>query len=106
MIFDPGPICTAFCAKLIGECEALASTEAECRQGCEGNLAEERAVSEACGDAVEAVFMCAAELDCEGVRAWRDATLNPTGDRPCDAEIDAVDAERAADPACAEIPTN
>jgi hypothetical protein len=106
MMFDPGPTCTAFCANVVGVCEAIDSTEASCRQGCEGNLAEERAVSEACGDAVEAVFMCAAELGCDDVDAWLTPPAEPTDDRPCDAEIDAVDAERTADQACAQIPSN
>lgn len=106
IMFEPGPTCTAFCATVVGVCEAIDSTEASCRQGCERSLAEERAVSEACGDAVEAVFVCAAELDCDDVDAWFDPPAEPTDDRPCDAEIDAVDAERAADAACAQIQSN
>lgn len=105
MMFEPGPTCTTFCANVVGVCEAIDFTEASCRQGCEGDLAEERAVSEACGDAVEAVFVCAAELDCDDVDAWLNPPAEPTDDRPCDAEIDAVDAERAADAACAN-PSN
>ena len=70
--FEPGPTCIAFCANVVGECEAFEGDEAACRQGCERNLAEERAKSEACGDAVEAVFQCAAELDCQDVYDWRD----------------------------------
>jgi hypothetical protein len=102
VFIEPGPTCTAFCANVVGQCEAFTFDEASCRQGCEGNLAEERAVSEACGDAVEAVFACVADLDCEGVRAWIDAGLTPVDNPPCLAEVEAVDAAREVDPACAQ----
>ena len=106
-MFEPGPTCTAFCALVLGECGAFVNfDEASCRQGCEQNLADERAVSEACGDAVEAVFQCVTELDCEGVYAWRDAGLNPVDDYPCRAEVEAVEAVHAVDPACAQVEEN
>lgn len=104
MMFEPGPTCTAFCAKFVGECQAINRTEAQCRQGCEGDLAEERAVSDECGEAVEAVFLCATELDCDGVYAWRDRT--PPDAYPCRDKVAAVDAERERDPDCAQIPQN
>ena len=85
MIFEPGPTCTAFCAKSVGECEAFLFTEAECRQGCEQSLCEEGLNSEACGNAVEGVFACAGELECEDVYDWRDR--EPLDAYPC---IDAV----------------
>ena len=89
MMFEPGPTCTAFCAKAIGECEFLLRvTEAECRQGCEQSLCEEGAKSEACGDAVEAVFACATELDCQGVYDWRDK--EPPDAYPCFDEVSFV----------------
>ena len=106
MMFEPGPTCTAFCAQVVGACGAFTFDEASCRQGCEQNLADERAVSEACGAAVEAVFQCATELVCEDVYAWRDAGLNPVDDYPCRAEAEAVEAVRAVDPACAEVEQN
>jgi hypothetical protein len=104
MMFEPGPTCTAFCAKVIGDCGVFTFDEASCRQGCEGNLAEERAVSEVCGDAVEAVFQCVSELDCDGVNAWLDQT--PSDAYPCRAEVTAVDAVREVDPACAQNAQN
>jgi hypothetical protein len=107
MMFVPGPTCTAFCALVLGECGAFVNfDEASCRQGCEQNLADERAVSEACGDAVEAVFQCVTELDCEGVYAWRDAGLNPVDDYPCRAQVEAVEAVNTVDPACAQVAEN
>lgn len=98
-MFEPGPTCTAFCANVVGACEAFTFDEASCRQGCEGDLADERAVSEACGDAVEAVFLCVIDLDCDGVYAWRD---RPDDAYPCRDEIAAVDAVSAVDPACGQ----
>ena len=105
----PGPTCTAFCALVLGECGAFVNfDEASCRQGCEQNLADERAVSEACGDAVEAVFQCVTELDCEGVYAWRDAGLSPVPVEgyPCSAEVAAVNAVQEVDPACGQDAQN
>ena len=89
VIYEPGPTCIAFCAKVIGECEAFFDLEADCRQSCEDSLAEERAKSEACGDAVEAVFKCAAERDCQGVYDWRDKV--PLEGYPCRPEVQTVD---------------
>jgi hypothetical protein len=80
----PGPTCIAFCAKVVGECEAFLFDEASCRQGCESNLADERTISEACEDAVEAVFQCATDLECAGVFAWRDQ--KPEALYPCHPE--------------------
>lgn len=88
MIFEPGPTCTAFCAKSVGECEAFVVTEADCRQGCEQNLCEEGAKSEACGDAVESVFQCATELECQGIYDWRDK--DPPDAYPCFDEVSFV----------------
>lgn len=81
MVFEPGPTCTAFCAKAVGECGAFLFTEAECRQGCEESIFTEGQSSEACGDAVEAVFACAAELECQEVYDWRDR--EPPNAYPC-----------------------
>jgi hypothetical protein len=89
-IFEPGPTCIAFCAKVIGECGAFVFDEASCRQGCEEDLAEESAKSEACGNAVEAVFECAAELDCQGFEDFRDRV--PLDDYPCRSDVIVVDA--------------
>jgi hypothetical protein len=88
-MYEPGPTCTAFCAKVVGECEAFTFDEVECQQGCEGNLAEESAKSEACGAAVEAVFACVSELDCDGVFDWRNR--EPIDGYPCRAEVSTVD---------------
>ena len=92
VMFEPGPTCIAFCANVVGDCNALAEVEGfedvdeeSCQQGCEGNLADERAVSEPCGDAVEAVFQCAAELACRDVYNWLDRL--PPDDYPCRSEV-------------------
>ena len=97
MIFEPGPTCIAFCAKAVGECDALSGVEGfedideeSCQQGCEANLAFEGAKSEACGDAVEAVFECAADLDCMGVNDW--VQREPPDAYPCLAEVATVGA--------------
>jgi hypothetical protein len=95
MMFDPGPTCIAFCANVVGECDALADVEGfedideeSCQQGCESNLADERANSEACGDAVEAVFQCATELECQGVYDWLERV--PPDAYPCLSEVATV----------------
>ena len=87
---EPGPTCIAFCAHVVGECEAFVFDEASCMQGCERDLADERAISEACGVAVETVFQCATDLDCEGVYALRDQ--EPAVSYPCRAEAANADA--------------
>jgi hypothetical protein len=96
-VFKPGPTCIAFCAKAVGECDALSDVEgfedadeASCRQGCEASLALEGAKSEACGDAVEAVFECVAALDCKGVDDWLQRV--PSDAYPCLSEVATVGA--------------
>jgi hypothetical protein len=91
-MFEPGPTCIAFCAKAIVECDAFADVpgyenvdEASCQQGCEQSLSEESAVSEVCVEAVEAVFACASELDCQGVESW--IVQEPADSFPCRAEV-------------------
>jgi len=86
---EPGPTCLAFCKKAVRECKAFSFSEASCVQGCETNLAEERAQLEACGTAVEAWFLCASELDCQGVYDWRDR--NPLDSYPCRSTVMDVD---------------
>jgi hypothetical protein len=100
MMFEPGPTCIAFCAKVVGECDALVDIpgfgdvdEASCQQICEGDLHDERAVSDACGDAVEAVFVCASQLDCESVEGW--LAQEPREAFPCRSEVLAADADCA-----------
>jgi hypothetical protein len=95
--FEPGPTCIAFCAKAVAECDALSGIEGyadvdeeSCQQGCESSLAIEGAKSDACGDAVEAVFACVAELDCKGVNDW--ARKMPPDAYPCLAEVATVGA--------------
>lgn len=105
-MFEPGPTCLAFCAKVVGACGAFVFDEESCKQGCEQNLADERSVSEACEDAAEAVFQCAAELDCPDVLAWRDAAFRPVDDYPCRAEVEAVEAVQEAEPACGQDTQN
>ncbi|MBW2627016.1 MAG: hypothetical protein JRE45_05295 [Deltaproteobacteria bacterium] len=89
IMIEPGPTCLAFCAKVVGDCEAFEFDEPACRQSCEESLAAERAKSEACGDAVEAVFQCATDLDCQGVFDWRDRV--PLDDYPCRPTVQDVD---------------
>jgi hypothetical protein len=89
MMFKLGPTCIAFCANVVGECGAFTVDEESCTQGCESNLAEERTKSEACGDAVEAVFECVAELECQGVYGWRDR--DPLDAYPCRSAVADVD---------------
>jgi hypothetical protein len=97
IVFEPGPTCIAFCSKAVGECDALSDVggyedvdEDSCQQGCEGSLALEGAKSEACGDAVEAVFECAAGLDCKGVNDWVQRV--PPDAYPCLSEVATVGA--------------
>lgn len=92
MPFEPGPTCIAFCENVVVECNAFANypgyedvDEASCQQGCEQNLSDEQAISEACGAAVEAVFACVAELDCAGVQSW--LAQDPADSFPCRAEV-------------------
>lgn len=79
--YEPGPTCIAFCDKTVGECGAFNFDEASCEQGCESDVADNDAISEACGEAVEAWFQCAAELDCAGVAGW--ITQEPPDSYPC-----------------------
>jgi len=79
----------AFCVKVVRECEAFSFSESSCVQGCETNIAESRITSEVCGDAVEAWFQCASELDCQGVYDWRDR--KPLDDYPCRSAVMDVD---------------
>ena len=89
MMFEPGPTCTAFCAKAIGECGAFTFDEASCRQGCEESLAEGLGLSDACGNAVESVFQCVSELDCPGVQSWREQ--EPLESYSCRSDVAIVD---------------
>lgn len=87
---EPGPTCTAFCVQVIGTCSAYLYTEENCRRGCQTNLDAEYAQAEACGEAVEAVFLCVSELDdCRAVYEWRDQT--PADTYPCRPEVLVVD---------------
>lgn len=87
---EPGPTCTAFCVQVIGTCMAYGFTEESCRQGCQTNLNDEYAVADACGEAVEAVFLCVSELDdCQAVYDWRDQS--PSDAFPCRPEVRVVD---------------
>ena len=87
-IFEPGPTCIAFCARVIGECGAFTFDEASCRQGCQTNLSEAYGYSEECGTALEAMFQCVAETDdCQDVYDWRDRVST---DHACTAAVDNV----------------
>lgn len=89
MMFEPGPTCIAFCAKVIGSCGAFSFTETTCEQGCEGDLASAAEISEACETALDLGFQCVTGLDCQGVYDWRDSV--PADDYPCRAASILVD---------------
>lgn len=87
---EPGPTCIAFCTQVAATCSVYTLTEECCGRGCQANLDDEYAQAEACGEAVEDVFLCVSELeDCEAVRDWSEQ--NPTGAFPCSPEVAVVD---------------
>jgi len=53
-------------------------------------LAEAGTYSEVCENAVDGVFQCATELDCQGVEDWRDR--DPLDAYPCRSSVQIVDA--------------
>jgi hypothetical protein len=88
-IVEPGVTCTDFCIYTVGTCQAFDTSEEACRQGCQTNLNDEYAKSEACGMAVEAVFQCATALEeCQQVYNWI-SKVPPIG-YPCEAEVEIV----------------
>lgn len=89
---EPGPTCTEFCARAVGECEAFLTTEASCRVICqEDDVDPAYALLEVCGAAVESVFQCATALEtCDELYAWRDQL--PPDDYPCRERVLTVDA--------------
>lgn len=89
-MLEPGPTCIAFCAKVVGFCEAFAFSESDCRQACEGSLLDAAAVSEACETAWHLGFQCVTGLDCQSVYDWRDGV--PADDYPCYSASVLVDA--------------
>jgi hypothetical protein len=95
-LLEPRPTCIAYCANVIGKCDAFMDVpgfedvdEASCQQTCERNLRVEQAITPACGDAVEAVFVCASELDCEDVDGW--IGQEPAESFPCRSSVLAAD---------------
>lgn len=88
-LLEVGETCIAFCANIIGECSAFLFDEPRCQQGCQQNLNDEYDHAEPCGDAVDDVFLCVADLECEAVYDWRDQTPGTTA---CLQEIAVVDA--------------
>lgn len=89
IVYEPGPVCTAFCDKVVVECEAFTFDEAACQQSCEEDLANGALTSELCRQAVEVAFECATELDCEDIRDR--ANGENLGSYPCLPELEAVD---------------
>ena len=89
IVYDPGPICTAFCEKVVTECEAFSLEDATCVQSCEEDLANGELISELCLDAVEVAFECATELDCQDILD-RINGGNPAL-YPCLQQLEAVD---------------
>lgn len=95
---ESSPTCTAFCAQVIGNCAAWATSEECCRRGCQKNLDDESARAEACGEAVEGVFLCVSELDdCQSVLDWQ--AQDPRDAFPCRPDVLVVD-ELIADGTC------
>ena len=89
IVYEPGPVCTAFCDKVVVECGAFTFDEAACQQSCEEDLANGALTSELCRQAVEVAFECATELDCEDIRDR--ANGENLGSYPCLPELEAVD---------------
>lgn len=93
-VFEPGATCEAFCQTGFLECDVIiAPDSAVCVQGCERNLACTTERSQACGDATDVMFQCAADLDCEGYTAWAFAIArwpDPPAEYPCQAETEAA----------------
>lgn len=89
-MFEPGLTCIAFCAKVVGTCEAFSFTESSCRQGCESDLAAAAETSAACAEALDLGFQCVTALDCQEVYDWRDGV--PADDYPCRSASVLVDA--------------
>lgn len=89
IVYEPGPICTAFCEKIVTECEAYSFGDAACVQSCEEDLATGELISELCLDAFEVAFECATELDCQDIRD-RINGENPAS-YPCLQQVEAVD---------------
>jgi hypothetical protein len=89
IVYEPGPICTAFCTKVVGECEAYSFDDAACVQSCEEDLALGDLTSEACREAVEVAFQCATELDCQDIRDRING--ENLASYPCLPELEAVD---------------
>jgi hypothetical protein len=93
IVYEPGPVCTAFCMKVVVECLAYSSfpsfDEAACVQSCEEDLANGELISEVCREAVEVAFQCAAELDCQFIRDQVNG--ENLASYPCLPELEAVD---------------
>ena len=89
IVYDPGPTCTAFCMKVVTECEAYSFDDAVCVQSCEEDLANGELISEICHAAVEVAFQCATELDCQDIRDRING--ENAGSYPCLPELEAVD---------------
>ena len=81
-ILPPGDTCTAFCNRVISDCDQIPNFGREaCLQTCECELLEAAEVSEACGEALDAEFACVSGLDCLGVSDWFERT--PEDAFPC-----------------------
>lgn len=81
-ILLPGDTCTAFCDRVITDCNQIPSLGREaCLQFCECDLVKTAEDSEACAEATEAVFVCVSGLDCLEVSDWFERT--PENAFPC-----------------------
>lgn len=89
IVYEPGPICMAFCEKVVTECEAYALEDAACVQSCEEDLANGELISELCRDAVEVAFECATTLDCQDIRDRING--ENAASYPCLQQLEAVD---------------
>jgi len=93
IVYEPGPTCTAFCTKVVAECDAYSFDDdfddAACVQSCEEDLANGKIFSAGCREAVEVAFQCAAELDCQHIRDRING--ENLASYPCLPELEAVD---------------
>ena len=86
-ILPPGDTCTAFCNRVISDCDQIPNLGREaCIQICECDLLEAAEESEACAEATDAVFSCVSGLDCLGVSDFFEQT--PSDSFPCIEEVE------------------
>lgn len=93
---DVGDRCVDFCARAVGDCDALEAVfgegfdEADCQVTCQADISEGYGCSASCGVALEAMFQCVAETDdCQDVVDW---LFRAPGDHACRSAADTAGA--------------